>query len=180
MQYVKYERFEPFMVKVQQERLFEPDSEETLLQAFKVVAPASSSAGSLQAAVCRCLCRCSTLTKVRAFGGAHALGRPLTRLLCFACHFTEKFIDENTMIEILTDNPYAFRVSLRPSRNVLACVASFRAGHRFVLSLQSLIIVEAQFVVVCLNAHALFHRTRSSSRLLTSPRTTRAATSFMR
>jgi len=38
-QYVKYERFEPFMVRVLVERSYEPDSEEVILQAFKVLDP---------------------------------------------------------------------------------------------------------------------------------------------
>jgi hypothetical protein len=82
MQFVKYERFEPYMVKVQQERLFEPDSEETLLQAFKMFDPDQSA--SFRALRLR---TCSSW-RLRA----------------------EKYIDENSMIEILTDNPYAFRV----------------------------------------------------------------------
>ncbi len=36
---VKYTRFEPFMVKVIVERNYEPDSEDTLMQAFKVLDP---------------------------------------------------------------------------------------------------------------------------------------------
>lgn len=82
MQFVKYERFEPYMVKVQQERLFEPDSEETLLQAFKMFDPdQSASFRALRVRTC-------SSWRLRA----------------------EKYIDENSMIEILTDNPYAFRV----------------------------------------------------------------------
>lgn len=38
-QFVKYDRFEPFMVKVLVEKNYEPDSEETILQAFRVSAP---------------------------------------------------------------------------------------------------------------------------------------------
>jgi len=38
-QAIKFERFEPFMVKVMVERLYEPDSEEVILQAFKLFDP---------------------------------------------------------------------------------------------------------------------------------------------
>jgi Ca2+-binding EF-hand superfamily protein len=34
---VKYERFEPFMLRVLMERAYEPDSEEVILQAFKIL-----------------------------------------------------------------------------------------------------------------------------------------------
>lgn len=36
---VRYERFEPFMVRVLVDKLYEPDTEETLLQAFRVLDP---------------------------------------------------------------------------------------------------------------------------------------------
>lgn len=36
---IKYSRFEPFMVKTMVERNYEPDNEDVLLQAFKVLDP---------------------------------------------------------------------------------------------------------------------------------------------
>lgn len=38
-QFVKFDRFEPFMLKVMLDRLYEPDSEEVLLQAFRTLDP---------------------------------------------------------------------------------------------------------------------------------------------
>jgi Ca2+-binding EF-hand superfamily protein len=60
--FVKYDRFEPFMVRVMVERNFEPDSEEVILQAFKVLDPDNKG-----------------------------------------------YVDEDTIVELLTENEWAFR-----------------------------------------------------------------------
>lgn len=61
-QYVKYDRFEPYMLRVMVERNFEPDSEETILQAFRVLDPDNRG-----------------------------------------------YIDEDTLVEMLTENEWTFR-----------------------------------------------------------------------
>jgi len=61
-QYVKYDRFEPFMLRVIVERNFEPDTEETILQAFRVLDPDNKG-----------------------------------------------YIDEDTLVEMLTENEWTFR-----------------------------------------------------------------------
>lgn len=38
-EFIKYEKFEPYMLKVLKEREFEPDDPETLLAAFKLLDP---------------------------------------------------------------------------------------------------------------------------------------------
>lgn len=61
-QFVKYDRFEPFMVRVLVEKSYEPDSEEVILQAFKVLDPDN-----------------------------------------------QGYIDEDTIVDLLTENEWAFR-----------------------------------------------------------------------